>query len=241
MPANFGWICREKLLLTTVSLRLFAAVLILHASAGLAAALTQADLDKPLENFVADPRGDFVAVCRALRTGCGVEVVGGVESLNTRNAPLPRFGRTAREILDEYIAGRPHDSWSLDDGVLNLRPLNPPSPDLLSKKVSITGLHASADFLALQLLYRAGAIVTVQPYWANFKRMHPTIKNKSVRQGLNSITKADDDFIWIIAHPGPGQPGHLSFEAIQFHRRYSGILNDESVPPLKVMTRPVRE
>lgn len=218
-----------------------AAALLVPASAGFAAALTQADLDKPLENFVADPRGDFVAVCRALRTGCGVEVVGGVESLNTRNAPLPRFGRTAREILDEYIAGRPHDAWSLDDGVLNLRPINPPSPDWLSKKASITGLNTCSDYAAVALLHRAGAIVTVQPYWANFKRMNLDIRNKTVRQGLNSITKADDDFIWIIAHPGPGQPGNLIFEAIQFHRRYSGILNDERVPPLKVMTRPVRE
>lgn len=205
---------------------LVAAALLVPASAGLAAALNQADLDRPLENFV---------------TGCGVEVVGGVESLNTRNAPLPRFGRTAREILDEYVAGRPHDSWSLDDGVLNLRPIYPPSPDWLAKKVPVESFHSASDHAALTLLRQSGAIVTVQPYFASFKRVKLGVKNKTVRQSLNLITKADDDFIWIIAHAGPGQPGHLILEAIKFHRQYSGILNDERVPPLKVMTRPVRE
>jgi hypothetical protein len=93
----------------------------------------------------------------------------------------------------------------------------------------------------LDLLRHSGAIVTVQPYRAYFKQVKLGVKNKTIRQGLNAITKADDDFIWIVAHAAPGQPGDIIFEAIKFQRRYSGILNDESVPPLKMMTRPVRE
>ncbi|MBI2385907.1 MAG: hypothetical protein HYV14_07825 [Elusimicrobia bacterium] len=222
--------------------RSIAAALLLASSAGPAFTLEQADLDKPLTDFATSAQGDFVAVCRALHTGCGVEVIDGVESLASRNSPLPRSGRTAREILDEYLAGRPHDAWSLENGVLNLRPATAPTPDWLSKKIAAVNFRKTDGYeAALTLLYMTGASLGVrmrkQP---TLKPVDLSLKKVTVRQALNALAKADGEFVWIVVHAKPAQPWKLIFQPISFHEESPGNLNDANAEFLKVTERPVR-
>jgi len=222
---------------------LVAAASLLTMSAGPAFALDQSDLDKPLANFATDEQGDFLAVCRALHTGCGAEVIDGVESLASKNSPLPRAGRTAREILDEYLATRPHDVWSLEDGVLNLRPRTTPSPDWLSKKIGAVTLRKIDGYqAALALLRATGASLGVRMRKAPaLKTADLALKNATVRQGLNALAKADGEFVWIVIHTGPSQPWKLVFEPISFREDPPGALNGANAEFLKVTERPVRE
>lgn len=207
--------------------KVLAAALLL--SAGNALALTQADLDEPLANFVTSEKGDFVAVCRALHTGCGIEMIDGVESLAATNSPLPRAGRTAREILDEYFAGRPHDDWALVDGVLNLRPAMRPSPDWLSKKTVVeTFCKGDAYEAAIRLLQGTGAAVGHRQYAAApiLKPAKPVPKGMTVRQSLNALAKTDGEFVWIVEHAKPGDRFKLVFRALSFREAKPGILNE---------------
>lgn len=196
--------------------------------AGGAHALTQADLDEPLTNFVTSEKGDFVAVCRALHTGCGIEMIDGVESLAATNSPLPRAGRTAREILDEYVANRPHDDWALVDGVLNLKPAMRPSPDWLSKKNAMEHVvQADAYQLSMWLLQGTGAAVGHRQYQAAplLKPAKPLPKGLTVRQSLNALAKADGEYVWIVEHAKPGGRYKLVFRALSFREAKPGILN----------------
>lgn len=220
--------------------KLLAAVLFL--SAGNSLALTQADLDVPLANFVTGQKGDFVAVCRALHTGCGIEVIDGVESLAATNSPLPRAGRTAREILDEYFANRPHDDWTLVDGVLNLRPAARPSPDWLSKKVGQGTLCTGDPYTAaITILQRTGAKVghRPQPNAPILKSVNKPLKAVTVRQALNALAKEDEEFVWVVEHSKPSDPFTLVFTAIAFREAKPGILN-ESPEASRVTERLVR-
>lgn len=204
-----------------------AAALLLCARASFA--LTQADLDVPLADFVTSQKGDFVAVCRALHTGCGIEMIDGVESLAATNSPLPRAGRTAREILDEYLATRPHDEWALVDGVLNLRPAMRPSPDWLSKKtVAETFCKGDAYEAAIRLLQGTGAAVGHRQSAPApiLKPANPVPKGLTVRQSLNALAKADGELVWIVEHAKPGDRFRLVFRAISFREEKPGILNE---------------
>lgn len=223
--------------------RLIAAALLLAVSAGPAPALEQSDLDKPLADFATSDQGDFVAVCRALHTGCGVEAIDGVESLSSRNSPLPRSGRTAREILDEYLATRPHDSWSLENGVLYLRPKAAPTPDWLSKKIGAVNFRKTDGYqAALTLLHMTGASLGVRMRKSPMlKPADLALKNVTVRQALNALAKADGEFVWIVVHAKPEQPWELIFQPISFREASPGALNGANAEFFKVSERPVRE
>lgn len=222
--------------------RLIAPALLCLFSAGPAFALDQSDLDKPLTDFATGDHGDFVAVCRALHAGCGVEVIDGVESLASRNSPLPRSGRTARGILDEYQAGRPHDAWSLENGVLNLRPATAPTPDWLSKKIRAVKFRKTDGYeAALTLLYMTGASLGVRMRKPpTLKPVDLSLKNVTVRQALNALAKADGEFVWIVVHAKPDQPWNLIFQPITFREDSPGNLIDSNTDFLKVTERPVR-
>jgi len=215
-----------------------AALLLLSASHSFA--LTQADLDEPLANFMIDPDGDFVAVCRALHTGCGIETLAGVEDRPAFNSPLPRAGRTAREILDEYVGANPHDEWALVDGVLNLRPSARPTPDLLSKKTGPMVFNKSDGYKAsLEILRRTGAGIGINIYSHQTlsKPVDRTLKDMTVRQGLNAIAKDDGEFIWIVLHSKAAR--RLVFRVMSFRQRPARPLNE--VPDaMKVGERAIR-
>lgn len=218
--------------------RLAAAAALLALCAAPSFALTAADLDEPLTSFVTDQQGDFVAVCRALHTGCGVEVVDGVESLAASNSPLPRANRTARQILDEYVGMRPHDEWALVDGVLNLRPAMRPSPDWLSKKTGTLALRKMDGFqAALELLRRSGARLALYPSQAPFKPVDRTFKDVTIRQGLNAIAKADGELVWVVVHSKGG--ARLVLRGISFRERGPGTLN-ENPEASRVTERAIR-
>lgn len=217
-----------------------AAVLLASAPAR---ALVQADLDKPLENFVTGDHGDFVAVCRALHTGCGIETIDGVESLASRNSPLPRAGRTAREILDEYVSTRPHDAWSLENGVLNLRPTAIPSPDWLSRKAGALSFRGSDGYdAAFQALCRTRARLAVrQRKRPVLKPVSRTLDGVTVRQALNALAKDDGEYVWIVVHAKPEESWKLVLQVVSFREESPGSLNESNAELFKVKERPVRD
>lgn len=179
-----------------------------------------------------DQQGDFVAVCRALHTGCGIEVLDGVESLAASNSPLPRAGRTAREILDQYAAMRPHDEWALVDGVLNLRPATRPSPDYLSMKTGTLEFKKTEGWdAALALLRLTGAklALRIYPPKALLAPVDRTLKDMTIRQGLNALAKADGEFVWVVIHAKTA--GRLVFRAISFREPGPGTLNENPEAP----------
>ena len=58
------------------------------------------------------------------------------------------------------------------------------------------------------------------------KPAKPLPKGLTVRQALNALAKADEEFVWIVEHAKLGDRFKLVFRALSFREEKPGILNE---------------
>lgn len=192
----------------------FLTLVLLCALPSRAASPKDAFLDAKWENFEAKGENDFIAACRMLNKGCGIEMAHPNDLAATPKTAQQRRAKVSpREILDEHVRKNPAYKWVLREEVVNMEPAKRDGEDVLSRKLDSVSIHGVTGFkAALDVLYQAkipgGYEIMGRP--PRFALLDLELKNVTVREALNAIAKADGKIIWIFRQSDVGGRGMLN-------------------------------
>lgn len=166
--------------------------------------ISEASLEVPIDRFEELQAGQaFPMLCREfLNWPCGLEegfqngISGGGDG------HLMRLSNTsARRVLDEVVKRNPKYRWLIRDGVLNLEPKVPVGKDVLSTTLASFSTKKVSSFkAALDVLHQANIGYSYQGKGGRFAPVELDLRNITVREALNAITKADGQALWIFSH-----------------------------------------
>lgn len=200
-----------------MSAQLLAVLLLVPACLLKAAPTPQASaLDARWDEF--DPKGEneFIAACRKLGRGCGIEQAGpDAFSAERRGIPLRRKRTTPREVLNALAQKYPAYKWSERNGAMNIEPKQRGGEDILSRKLAEVHIQGVSSFkAALDVLSQAGIPFSyqVQGRAPHFAVINLNLKDVTVREALNEIAKADGQVAWVVARDrNPSRPNAVTF------------------------------
>lgn len=206
--------------------KLLFGLLILLGDLGVSRAATSATLDAKLDEFEIKDEDDFVALCKKLNKGCGMEVPPDGAASKRESRRLKRV--SPREILDQYISKNPNYKWTEQNGTMNLQPRERKGDDVLSRKLQAVSIHGASGFKACLDVLNQAEISTGYEIMGRPPRFSPIeleLKNVTVRDALNAIAAADGQFIWMFRWSNEKRQGMLNI--ISWRRSGIGFTLEE--------------